>query len=143
MAHLSKSAATLRVMGDNLVPDEINSLLGCLPSTSYVKGEVIRGKKSGRDFTMRTGMWRLEATSCEPENLDSQVAEILSQLTQDLNVWTNLKDRFDIDLFCGFYMEVTNEGVEISSATLKLLGERGIALGLDIYGPVKENTSGS
>lgn len=32
-----------------------------------------------------------------------------------------------------------NEGVEISPATLLALGERGILLGIDLYGPDRES----
>jgi hypothetical protein len=40
-----------------------------------------------------------------------------------------------VALFCGWFMRESNEGVEISAHTLGLLGERGIVLSLDIYGP--------
>jgi len=83
-------------------------------------------------------MWQLKAASCEPENLDKQVAELLAKLSPDLAVWASLSKRFEIDLFCGLFMEQSNEGGEISAATLMALGERGIALGLDIYGPTQE-----
>jgi hypothetical protein len=137
MAQLSRSKATLRVIGDELSPDEITKLLGCSPSYSHFKGEVVKSKNTKHEYIKKFGMWRLEATACEPENLDAQVAELLTKLTQDLAVWSRLKDRFEIDLFCGFFMETTNEGAEISSATLKALGERGIVLDLDIYAPTE------
>ncbi len=46
-----------------------------------------------------------------------------------------LASRFDIDLFCGWFMAGGNEGVELSPATLLALGERGIRLGIDLYAP--------
>ncbi len=87
---------------------------------------------------MKTGSWRLKATDCEPENLDKQVAELLGKLTQDLSIWAFLSTQFAIDLFCGLFMEESNEGVEVSAETLMALGQRGIMLGLDIYGPIRE-----
>ena len=83
-------------------------------------------------------MWALEAGDATPENLDQQVVELLSKLSADLAVWRALSQRFAIDLYCGLFMEHSNEGAEISAATLKALGERGIALGLEIYGPTQE-----
>jgi len=80
-------------------------------------------------------MWSLHAGECEPEDLDSQVQEILGDLTADLSVWADLAQRFEIDLFCGLFMKVANEGVLLAPATLMALGERGIALDLDIYAP--------
>lgn len=138
MAHLSESTAALRLFGDDLIPDEITKLLGSVPTTSYLKGQVVRGKKSGCEVIKKTGMWLLQASDRTPENLDSQVTELLGKLTQDLAVWSSLKNQFEIDLYCGLFMEVSNEGAEVSSDTLMLLGVRGIALTLDIYDPIEE-----
>ncbi|WP_414440146.1 DUF4279 domain-containing protein [Burkholderia sp. 22PA0106] len=135
MAHLHKSVASLRISGDDLVPTEISNLLGCLPTLCQLKGEPIIGKKSEQIRIARFGMWRLLAKPCEPEDLDGQIADILSQLTDDLEVWNGLAERYSIDLFCGLFMGSDNEGLLISPASLLLLGERGVKLGLDIYGP--------
>lgn len=80
-------------------------------------------------------MWRLHAIDAEPGDLDRQVAELLSRLTLDLEVWRALTAKYKTDLFCGWFMEDTNEGEDISSSTLLELAMRGISLGLDIYAP--------
>ena len=80
-------------------------------------------------------MWSLSASDSEPENIDAQVSEILAKLTDDLVAWKKLSEKHDIDLFCGLFMEASNEGLSISPATLNSLGARGIELALDIYGP--------
>jgi hypothetical protein len=120
MAQLGSSSAALRVIGDDLVPDEITKLLGCPSTKSQVKGEIVRGSSTGRERTIKTGMWRLVAADCTPENLDGQVKELLSKLTSDLGVWASIRERFEIDLFCGLFMENTNEGSVISAETLQL-----------------------
>jgi hypothetical protein len=132
MATLASSKATLRVMGDSLVPDEVTRALGANPSTSQSKGEELHGK-DGRVRIARFGMWRLHATETSPADFDAQVREILAKLTSDLSVWSDLSTRFDIDLFCGWFMEQENEGLGVSPETLQRLGERGIHLSLDIY----------
>jgi len=134
MAHLQRAVATLRISGDDLLPDEVSDLLGTRPTTSHAKGQELN-LRSGRSRITRHGIWQLSATDTEPEDLDSQVAEILGQLSGDLAVWHSLGKRFRIDLFCGWFLGGSNEGVEISPHTLLALGERGIRLGLDIYGP--------
>ena len=83
-------------------------------------------------------MWRIDATSREPENLEEQVQEVLSRLTNDLSVWSDLRARFEIDLFCGLFMEEGIEGLVLSADTLAALGQRGIRLELDIYGPTND-----
>jgi hypothetical protein len=135
LGQISKSAAGLRIIGETLVPDEITALLSCQPSASQVKGQVIQGAKTGRERTCHTGSWHLHTGDCEPENLDGQIADLLGRMSGDLQVWKSLASKFRIDLFCGLIMERENEGLRISPEMLYALGERGILLCLDIYGP--------
>ena len=134
MAYLHRSLARLRISGESLLPDEITALLGAKPSRARVKGEPINSRVSN-PVLAKIGSCQLAATECEPENVDGQVQEILSQLTDDLSVWTDLGARFGVDLFCGWFMQETNEGLSLSPWTLADLGQRGIVLALDIYAP--------
>ncbi len=133
MAQLQKSAVTLRIMGDDLIPGEITKLLGASPTHSETKGDKIVGKKTGRVRIANAGMWRLCALDREPEDIDGQIHEILSQMTPDLAVWQSITKLYNADLFCGLFMRVGNEGLTISSESLAALGARGIEMGLDIY----------
>ncbi|WP_374538990.1 DUF4279 domain-containing protein [Chitinimonas taiwanensis] len=133
MAHLSRSLASLRIAGDELIPEEISKLLGAQASHAQRKGQVLQSAQATR--LARFGHWRLQAAETSPEDLDGQVAELLNQLTSDLDVWRDLASRYDIDLFCGWFMREGNEGVSISPSTLQALGERHIKLDLDIYAP--------
>ena len=135
MAQVHKSRVTLRIMGDDLIPEEITRLLGAPPTHAQVKGEKIIGRKTGTVRTAKSGMWRLCASDREPEDLDNQVNELLSQLTNDLSVWIDIGKRYKIDLFCGFFMKSSNEGLTLSAQSLAALGNRGIEAGFDIYGP--------
>jgi hypothetical protein len=134
MAQLQRSAATLRISGDDLQPAEITRLLGCDPSAAQTKGETIVGRDTGSARIVSTGMWRLFASKREPEDLDGQIAEILSKLTDDLNVWGSIAGTYRIDLFCGLFMGGSNEGLSLSPESMAALGLRHIELGLDIYG---------
>jgi len=134
MSHLNKSAATLRIFGDDLVPQEISELLGGEPTFACAKGGLV-SLASGRTRVAQSGQWHLRAADTTPENLDAQVKELFDGLTADLSVWRALSSRFDVNLFCGWFMQEGNEGVTIAPDTLLALGERGIELGLDIYGP--------
>lgn len=134
MAHLQRAVASLRIAGDDLDPDQVSAVLGAAPTHGQAKDQEIP-LKSGRTRIAQFGQWRLHATETEPEDLDGQVAELLGKLTNDLAVWHDLAHRYKMDLFCGWFMGGTNEGVTVSATTLKALGERSIELGLDIYGP--------
>jgi len=78
-------------------------------------------------------MWRLSAMDREPEDLDAQIGDLLSKLTDDLTVWTSIAERYRVDLFCGLFMREGNEGLSITPESLAALGLRRIELGLDIY----------
>jgi hypothetical protein len=132
MGVIDHSVATLRFFGDDLVPDEVSVLLGASPAISCQKGQALIGSKTGIVHIAKTGSWRLSAARREPEDLEAQIFEILGQLTQDLSVWESLT-LYKPDLFCGLFMGSSNDGLPLSAKALLSLGQRGIALGLDIY----------
>jgi len=135
MAHLSRSRATLRIAGDDLDPKEISRQLGCKPTTAQRKGEAIVGHNTGQARIAEFGMWRLQAAPREPEDIDGQISEILGQLSDDLEVWRTIGQRYKVDLFCGLFMKNGIEGLSLSPGSLYALGVRQIEIGFDIYGP--------
>ncbi|WP_435770779.1 DUF4279 domain-containing protein [Nocardioides sp. SYSU DS0651] len=133
MAILSRAVASLRIMGDDLVPDEVSSLLGAAASLAYARGDMVTSKQ-GVSRIARSGLWSYQGPESVLADIDAQVRELLLGLTSDRQVWTGLAEAFKIDLFCGWFLRHLNEGLEVSAETLLALGQRGIALGLDIYG---------
>jgi hypothetical protein len=140
LAQLHKTVASLRIMGDALDPDEISQVLSCAPTAAFRKGQVVRGVVTGREVVKKSGMWTLGADDQQPGNLDEQIRSIFSRLPDDLEIWRDLSSKYRMDLFCGFFMEVSDEGLEISPDSLRLLGERLVPLDFCIYAPtgVKE-----
>ncbi|PUA80511.1 DUF4279 domain-containing protein [Nocardioides currus] len=132
MAELARAVASLRVVGDDLQPDDVSALLGCAPTNAWAKGDTLTSHGASR--TARFGMWSLQAEEAEPGDLDAQVAAILSRLTQDETVWAEVGYRYDLDLFCGWFMKYGNEGTTIGPDTMSALGRRGIPLDIDLYG---------
>src|SRR5687767_13216126 len=110
MAQVKQSAACLRIYGDDLDPGEITRLLGATPTKALRKGEEIVGKVTGHARIAKAGMWRRKASDRTPEDLDGQIEEILSQMTSDLAIWRRIGENYPMDLFCGLFMGVTNEG---------------------------------
>lgn len=134
MAVVSKTKATLRIIGDDLLPEDVTNSLGGFPTHCQAKDqEVVR--KSGNVRIAKSGLWALSATEQEPGDLDAQVSEILDQLTDNLDAWQKLSDNYRIDLYCGIFLDRSMEGLSLSSESLLKLGERNILLGFDIYGP--------
>lgn len=139
MATLDHSFATLRLVGDDLVPDHVSSLLGATPSVACLKGQELVGP-SGKVRIAKTGSWRLRAEPRKPEDLEAQIFELLDALSGDLDVWASLS-RYQPDLFCGLFMSSGNDGLPLSANALLALGQRGIALDLDIYDPDDEEVT--
>lgn len=131
MAHLAKAVAALRVVGDGLHPAEVTHMLGCEPTTAWAKGD--ERTFAGVTRTTSFGMWTLGAEETTPADVDAQVKGLLGRLTSDLGTWTDLSDRYEVNMFCGWFMDVGNEGVSLEPGTLLALGERGILLDLDLY----------
>tara|TARA_R110000787_G_C13098090_1_gene412164 strand:+ start:58 stop:495 length:438 start_codon:yes stop_codon:yes gene_type:complete len=140
MAALAESAACLRIFGDTLNPDEITKLLGGEPTYVALKGQTFTSK-AGRTRTAKTGTWQYTATRATPGDLDAQVCEILEQLTNDKQTWLELSETYEIDLFCGFFMEETNEGMTISPETVRNLAQRNVEILFEIYAPIEDESS--
>lgn len=130
MAGIHETRVTLRVMGDDLDPDEITTLLCHPPTSSQRKGDI-----RGSGHVLSFGMWRLHVDDSIPGNLERQIDGLLSKLTPDIGRWRFLNARYRIDLFCGLFMRQGNEGLSLSPVLLARVAERGISLGLDIYDP--------
>ena len=133
MGSLDRSVATLRIFGDDLIPEDVSKLLGAEPSKSFRKGAEEVGIVTGNIRIHKTGSWRLSVERRNPEDLDAQIFEILNQLSQDLSIWHGLCSSYKIDLFCGIFMASGNDGLTLSPDALLALGSRGIKLELDIY----------
>lgn len=132
MGVLDHSLATLRFFGDDLVPEHLSAVLGAMPTEACVKGQELVSRSTGKVRIAKTGSWRLKAERREPEDLEAQIFELLGQLSNDMSVWASLS-RYKPDLFCGIFMGSSNDGLPLSAKALLALGQRGIALDLDIY----------
>jgi hypothetical protein len=56
-------------------------------------------------------------------------------------VWAELAGRYQMDVFCGVFLDHLNEGFELSPATTSALGARQLTVGFDIYGHCEDEES--
>ncbi|MFL1404380.1 DUF4279 domain-containing protein [Marinobacter sp. M1N3S26] len=133
MATISQTKAILRVIGDDLLPEDITDSLGGFPTHWQAKDQKVVAK-SGKVRIATAGLWGLSAADQMPGDLDVQISEILDQLTDNLDAWQELADNYRIDLYCGVFLDGSMEGLSLSPASLLKLGERNILLDMDIYG---------
>lgn len=80
----------------------------------------------------------MAATRRTPGDLDSQIQEILEQVTDKPDVWDQLV-AYSPNLSIGLFLVKTNEEIGISATAIRALAARGIALYFDIYGPTDED----
>lgn len=139
MSAIETSTVTLRIYGDDLIPQEITKLLGVSPTHAVTKGQEIVVRKTGRVRIAKSGMWSLCATDREPEDLDGQIREIFSLITADVAVWQSITKKYRVNLFCGLFMSEANDGLGIAPRSLAVLAERGIELWFDIYAPADDD----
>jgi hypothetical protein len=133
MALIARSRATFRIFGDDLDPDRITDMLGCEPTFSVPKSGVHAYPSKGKFRIAKTGVWRLRVDDRSPGDVDGQIGEILSKLTYDKAVWTDIRTRFEVDLFCGLWLTELNAGIRLSAESQAMLGTRGIPIEFDIY----------
>jgi hypothetical protein len=129
---VDQAKVTLRIIGEQLDPDEITRLLGCAASTSARSGEATN--QGGVSRIAREGFWRLSNVKSDV-GVEDQIVILLAKLTNDLTVWRGLAGRFKIELFCGLFLNASNRGFDLRPELMRQLVERGITIGFDIYGP--------
>jgi hypothetical protein len=120
-------------MGDSLDPDEITLLMGQQPHRAFRKGQP-RTRPNGKAMPpARIGTWMLKTELGADETLDEGIERFLKSLPADESMWINLERRFQIELICDVRVRGANQGFWISPHVLKLLSDRQIELGVDIF----------
>ncbi|HEX6508988.1 MAG TPA: DUF4279 domain-containing protein [Chloroflexota bacterium] len=129
---IDSTVARLRLVGDDLDPDEVTSMLGCRPTEAARKGER-RPNRSSRPLYARRGIWLLQSAEDEKQPLEAHITALLDQVTADPEVWRTLQERFEVDIDVGLFLEDDNREFWLSPEVVKALGDRGIGLDVDIY----------
>jgi hypothetical protein len=137
MSELDQTAASLGFFGDDLDPEEITRILGASPTVGVRKGGVWKTSLGAEKFA-KSGSWRYKVERRSPGDLDSQIVDTLAALSSDLVAWKDLSNRFGGRFFCGLFMGTANDGLRLDAKTLAAIGDRGLALDLDIYAPDRD-----
>ena len=75
-----RAFATLRVAGDDLVPDEVTRILKIVPTTAYAKGEHYSAGSRSADLVGRTGVWFFSTKGVVAGNLLADHLAFLARL---------------------------------------------------------------
>lgn len=130
---------TLRISGEDLDPDRITALLDCGPSRTERKGVPI-SVDSGTRIPKR-GQWLLTIDSKDCDNTDDVedgIRMLLAQVPSDADLWSSLTSAYTIDVFCGLFLASSNRGFCLSAEVSRLLSDRHLEIGFDLYFDVVE-----
>lgn len=83
----------------------------------------------------KTGGWLIDG-DYSIQDVEAQLSTLLDVLTDDLTVWQDLTQRFEVDVFCGMFLDDSNRGFVLSEALVHMLADRNLMIGFDIYGNV-------
>ena len=138
---VDRTTVTLRIFGDDLNHTEVSRLLGCQPSKAHAKGEarfiegdaLLIAKTFGLERIARTGSWQLKSDEDRDVDLAAQIEKLLSRVNGDLDVWKKLTEKYEVDLFCGLFLEDIARELWLSAEVLQMLAARRLSIGFDIY----------
>ena len=127
---------SLHVIGDDVDPNEVSSLLGSQPTTGHRKGDAILGADGTFRRIAKSGCWSIDVSSrdFDDADFDTCLMNLIDSLTSDLSAWRNLSQRYDTGLFCGILLTDSNRGFTISADLMSALSARDLYIGLDVYG---------
>lgn len=134
MDNLQRAIVSLLIDGDDLVPAEVTATLGASPQLGVVKGEAFLATH-GKMIEAKTGKWRLGGDWESPPQLDRQINDVLSALTNDISAWREITTRFHCYFSISGYFSDWTGGMTLTPDTLKLLADRCLPIDFDLYAP--------
>ena len=128
---VDKCKASIRFLGEDLDPNQVSAMLKGKPSKSWRKGDL----KPSKAFVakQKVGGWILESPEPSKLSLEQKIVQLFEGLTDDLSIWTVLTTRCSADIFCYLEMRCWNRGLSLSPKLMKMISNRNLTLGLDIY----------
>ena len=121
-------SATLRIHGDDIPFDEISQRLAVQPTHVHRKGER-RGPKSpafGEDA------WHFRPSLLETEPLERHIKALWQVVRPEIDYLKALKQRFKVDVFCGYRSNCDHAGFEVSHTCLELFTALEVPFGVSV-----------
>ncbi len=76
----------------------------------------------------------IDSKSCdESDDVEDAVRMLLERLPSDPELWASLTSMYAVDVFCGLFLASSNRGFSISPDVSKLLSDRQVGIGFDVY----------
>jgi hypothetical protein len=126
---IDASRAHLCLYGDDLIPDEVSSVLGLQPTEAHRKGDPSRTPGHGYGI----GSWVLTCAVEKPDEPENALTSLLNSLPADPELWRELKNRYVIRITLGLTLLSWNRGFTLPAPLLRRIADLGIEIGFDIY----------
>lgn len=121
-------SATLRIHGYDIPFDEISQQLGVQPTNTHRKGE----RRGPRSPVYRDDAWHFQPSLPETEPLERHIEALWQVVRPALDYLKALKQRFRVDVFCGYRSNCDHAGFEVSHNCLKLFTALEVPFGVSV-----------
>jgi hypothetical protein len=130
-------SVSLRIYGDGLDLDSVESHLGLAPSRVCRKGEHINGNP--RYARYRTNLWSWRPSGSHDEPWEPKLIRLLEEIEPKADWLHHVRATgASIDVFLGYCSETGQGGASLSPAVLARLGALALPIELDLYPPGPE-----
>jgi hypothetical protein len=127
--------ATLRIRGDNVPFEEITQRLGVQPTHLHRKGQLRNGERERRG-PEATGYsddaWQFQPPLPETEPLEHHIEALWDVVRPAVEYLKALKQRFKVDVFCGYRTNCDTAGFQVSHKSLDLFTALEVPFGVSV-----------
>jgi Domain of unknown function (DUF4279) len=127
-ANYFRFSATLRIHGDGVPLEEISRQLAVKPTHLHRKGE----HHGPRSPAWRDDAWHFEPALPESEPLERHIEALWEVVRPQVDYLKALKQRFKVDVFCGYRSNCDTAGFEVSHKCLELFTALEVPFGVSV-----------
>jgi hypothetical protein len=121
-------SVTLRIFGEGVPFEEISQRLGVLPTHLHRKGE----RRGPNSPSYRDDAWHFQPTIPETEPLGRHLDALWVVVAPQLDYLKSLKQRYMLNVFCGYRSNCDTAGFEVPHESLKLFMALEVPFGVSV-----------
>jgi hypothetical protein len=121
-------SASLRIFGEDVPFEEIGQRLGVRPTHFHRKGE----RRGPRSPGYREDAWTFQPLLPETEPLERHIEALWQVVRPHVEYLKALKQRFTVDVFCGYRSNCDHAGFAVSHRCLELFTALEVPFGVSV-----------